>query len=87
MLFTVILQFNSLPSTLPYPAHMVLILFVQVLKKVLKSLKFELKNPAATLIYNLKLSLGGISSLYDISIYFFISDIVWSNTVVWFERI
>ncbi len=26
------------------PAHMVLILFVQVLKKVLKSLKFELKN-------------------------------------------
>ncbi len=34
---------------MPYPAHMVLILFVQVLKKVLKSLKFELKNPAATL--------------------------------------
>ncbi len=31
---------------------MVLILFVQVLKKVLKSLKFELKNPAATLIYS-----------------------------------
>ncbi len=29
---------------------MVLILFVQVLKKVLKSLKFELKNPAETLI-------------------------------------
>ncbi len=28
---------------------MVLILFVQVLKKVLKSLTFELKNPAATL--------------------------------------
>ncbi len=28
---------------------MVLILFVQVLKKVLKSLKFELKNPAETL--------------------------------------
>ncbi len=28
---------------------MVLILFVQVLKKVLKSLKFVLKNPAATL--------------------------------------
>ncbi len=34
---------------MPYPAHMVLILFVQVLKKVLKSLKFDLKNPAATL--------------------------------------
>ncbi len=29
---------------------MVLILFVEVLKKVLKSLKFELKNPAETLI-------------------------------------
>ncbi len=29
---------------------MVLILFVQVLKKVLKSLKFELKNPAETLV-------------------------------------
>ncbi len=28
---------------------MVLILFVEVLKKVLKSLKFELKNPAETL--------------------------------------
>ncbi len=28
---------------------MVLNLFVQVLKKVLKSLKFELKNPAKTL--------------------------------------
>ncbi len=49
MLFTVILQFNILPWALPYPAHMVLILFVQVLKKVLKSLKFDLKNPAATL--------------------------------------
>ncbi len=35
---------------MPYPAHMVFILFVQVLKKVLKSLKFELKNPAATLV-------------------------------------
>ncbi len=33
-----------------YPAHMVLILFVQVLKKGLKSLKFELKNPAAMLL-------------------------------------
>ncbi len=29
---------------------MVLNLFVQVLKKVLKSLKFEFKNPAETLI-------------------------------------
>ncbi len=29
---------------------MVLILFVQVLKKVLKSLKFELKYPGGTLI-------------------------------------
>ncbi len=29
---------------------MVFILFVEVLKKVLKSLKFELKNPAETLI-------------------------------------
>ncbi len=29
---------------------MVLILFVEVLKKVLKSLKFELKNPAENLI-------------------------------------
>ncbi len=36
---------------MPYPAHMVLILFVQVLKKVL-SLKFEFKNPAETLIIN-----------------------------------
>ncbi len=32
---------------------MVLILFVQVLKKVLKSLKFELKNPAETLFWHL----------------------------------
>ncbi len=30
---------------------MVFILFVQVLKKVLKSLKCELKNPAATLSF------------------------------------
>ncbi len=30
--------------------------------------------------YN-RLGLGGISSLYDISIFFFISDTVWSNTV------
>ncbi len=29
---------------------MVLILFVQVLKKVLKSLKFELKYPGGTLV-------------------------------------
>ncbi len=35
---------------MPFPAYMVFILFVQVLKKVLKSLKFELKNPAETLI-------------------------------------
>ncbi len=32
---------------------MVLILFVEVLKKVLKSLKFELKNPAETLLIDL----------------------------------
>ncbi len=30
---------------------MVLILFVQVLKKVLKSLKFDLKYPAETLVW------------------------------------
>ncbi len=30
---------------------MVLILFVQVWKKVLKSLKFELKYPGGTLLY------------------------------------
>ncbi len=30
---------------------MVLILFVQVLKKVLKSLKFELKYPGGTLLH------------------------------------
>ncbi len=46
MLFKVILQFNMLLKTSPYPANMVLILFVHVLKKVLKSLKFHLKNPA-----------------------------------------
>ncbi len=45
MLFTAILQFNVALQTLPYPAHMLLILFVQVLK----SLKFKLKNPAETL--------------------------------------
>ncbi len=32
---------------------MVLILFVQVLKKVLKSLKFELKYPGGTLFLNM----------------------------------
>ncbi len=45
MLLTVILQFNMVLETLSCPAHMVLILFVEVLK----SLKFELKNPAETL--------------------------------------
>ncbi len=46
MLFTVILQFNMVIQTLPYPAHMVLILFVQVL-----SLKFEPKNPEHVLLF------------------------------------
>ncbi len=43
MLFTVILQFNMVLWTFPYPAHMVLILFVQVLKMVLKILNLSLK--------------------------------------------
>ncbi len=51
--FYINLQFNSLPYTLSYPVHMVLILFVQVLKKVLKSLKFELKYPGGTLLMRL----------------------------------
>ncbi len=48
MLFTVILQVNMLPLTLPHPTHMALILSVHSVQ-VLKSLKFELKNPAETL--------------------------------------
>ncbi len=66
MLFTVYYGTIELPYG---PAVMVFILFVQVLKKVLKSLKFELKNPAETLngelvikqlVYVGKFNLGSI---------------------------
>ncbi len=49
MLFTVILQFNMVLKTLPYPIHMVLILLVQILKEFF--FFFLLKYPAETLLY------------------------------------
>ncbi len=50
---------------------MVLILFVQVLKKVLKSLKFELKYPGGTLVRLLHVRISSKVSVFLFAHVFF----------------